>query len=182
MLLHNRGLPGGHLSEQYKSHERFPLLWTCWMMCPCFVFSIIPSAGRFVVTPCNGWVRIALTSFQGLTWVSPQCPACGMGHLGLAQGAWRHHKRASVMVRLALAKGSPKWAPRCLHEEANRTHPKIISKEVGVVLKEKRWLPSLFEFEGPTSVHHVADWKTSVALSECSIQCFCSCLDHCRSG
>ena len=42
-----------------------------------------------------GYIRIALTSFQGLTQVSSQCPVCGMGHLGLARGAWHHHERVS---------------------------------------------------------------------------------------
>ena len=43
------------------------------------------------------WVDtcIRLTSFQGLTRVRPQCPASGIGHLGLARGAWRHHERVS---------------------------------------------------------------------------------------
>ena len=44
---------------------------------------------------CPRYVRIALKSFQGLTLVSPKCPACGTGHLGLARGAWRHHVRAT---------------------------------------------------------------------------------------
>ena len=35
------------------------------------------------------------TSFQGLTRVNPKCPTCGVGHLGLAWGAWRHHERVS---------------------------------------------------------------------------------------
>ena len=52
----------------------------------------------------NGYVRIALT---GLTWVSPQCPACGVGHLGVTRGACRHHERVSVIVGLALVRGSP---------------------------------------------------------------------------
>ena len=30
-----------------------------------------------------------------ITRVSLNCPACGTGHLGLAQDTWRHHKRAS---------------------------------------------------------------------------------------
>ena len=33
------------------------------------------------------YVRIALTSFQGLIQVSPKCPACGVGHLRMAPGA-----------------------------------------------------------------------------------------------
>ena len=33
------------------------------------------------------YFQVALTSFQGLIWVSPKCPACGVGHLGLAQDA-----------------------------------------------------------------------------------------------
>ena len=44
---------------------------------------------------CLRYVRIALTSFQGLTRVGRKCPAWGTGRLGLAQGAWRHHDRAS---------------------------------------------------------------------------------------
>ena len=44
---------------------------------------------------CPRYVRKALTSFQGLSWVSPKCPAWGAGHLGLARGAWRHHERMS---------------------------------------------------------------------------------------
>ena len=31
---------------------------------------------------CPRYFQIALTSFQGLTRVSPNCPACGVGHLG----------------------------------------------------------------------------------------------------
>ena len=61
---------------------------------------------------CPRCVRIALTSFQGLTRVSHQCPACGVCHLGVTRGAWRHNERASVIVRLALVRGSPEWAPR----------------------------------------------------------------------
>ena len=41
------------------------------------------------------YVPIALTSFQGLTRVGPQCPACGVGHLGVTRGACRHHERVS---------------------------------------------------------------------------------------
>ena len=53
------------------------------------------------------YVRIALTSFQGLTRFSPpsQCPASGVGHFGVTWGACPHHERASVIVRLALCQG-----------------------------------------------------------------------------
>ena len=45
---------------------------------------------------CPMYIQIALTSFQVLTLVSPKCPACGVGHLGLvAPGACRHHERVS---------------------------------------------------------------------------------------
>ena len=46
---------------------------------------------------CPRYVRIALalTSLQGLTRVSPKCPACGVGHLVLAPGAWRQRERVS---------------------------------------------------------------------------------------
>ena len=66
------------------------------------------------------YVRIALT---GLTRVSPQCPDCGVGHLGVTWGVCRHHERASAIVRLALGRGSPEWAPRGRPREAYRTHP-----------------------------------------------------------
>ena len=46
-------------------------------------------------------------SLTGLTQVSPQFPACGVGHMGVTCGACRHHERASVIVRLALVRGSP---------------------------------------------------------------------------
>ena len=36
---------------------------------------------------CPPYVRIASTSIQGLTRVSPQCPACGVGHFGVTRGA-----------------------------------------------------------------------------------------------
>ena len=57
----------------------------------------VRTMGAFVKLPwvdpgLPQWVQIALTSFQELTWVSPQCPACGVGHLGLAPGAWRHYE------------------------------------------------------------------------------------------
>ena len=39
-------------------------------------------------TPVCPWcVRKALTSFQGFTRGSPQCPACGVGQLGVNRGA-----------------------------------------------------------------------------------------------
>ena len=85
----------------------------------------------------NGCVRLASlgrprsaparsNSFDGLTWVSPQCPACGVGHLGVTWGACRHHERASVIVRLALVRGLTRvstagYTPR----EALRTHPML---------------------------------------------------------
>ena len=61
---------------------------------------------------CPGmYVQIALTSFQGPTRVSPNCPVCGTGHLGLAPGAYWplvHDvtTRGRVIVRLALVRGS----------------------------------------------------------------------------
>ena len=74
------------------------------------------------------YVRIALT---GLTRVSPQCPACGVGHLGVTRGAWRYHERASVIVRLALVRGSPEWAPRGRPRELiERTHWPLLNKRV----------------------------------------------------
>ena len=49
--------------------------------------------------------------------------------LELARGARRHHERASAIVRLALVRGSPGWAPpRGRPREAKRTHPIILSK------------------------------------------------------
>ena len=39
---------------------------------------------------------VRTNSFDGLTLVNPQCPACGVGNLGV-----------SVIVRLALVRGSP---------------------------------------------------------------------------
>ena len=68
---------------------------------------------------CPRYVRIALT---GLTRVSPKRPTCGVGHLGVTRGAWRHHERASVIARLALVWGSPEWALRGRPREAYRTH------------------------------------------------------------
>ena len=44
---------------------------------------------------CPRYNQIALTSIQGLTRVSPQCPACEVGHLRLARGAWCYHERLS---------------------------------------------------------------------------------------
>ena len=64
--------------------------------------------------------RIALT---GLTRVSPQCPACGVGHLGVTRVASRHHERASVIVWLSLVRGSPEWALWGRPREAYRMHP-----------------------------------------------------------
>ena len=61
---------------------------------------------------CTRCVRKAATSFRGLAWVSHQCPGCGEGHFGVTRGACRYHERASVIVRLALVRGSPEWAPR----------------------------------------------------------------------
>ena len=55
----------------------------------------------------------------------PQCPACGVGHLGVTRGAWRHRERANVIVRLAHGRGSPEWALRSLPREANQTHPML---------------------------------------------------------
>ena len=73
-------------------------------------------------TVCPRCVWIALKSFQGLTRVSPKCPACW-------QATWSWPKvhdvttRGWVIVLLALVRGSPKWAPRGQHREANRMHP-----------------------------------------------------------
>ena len=52
-------------------------------------------------------VRIALTSFQGLTHVSPQCPACGVGHLGAGTRWTTPLRERWVVVRLTLVRGSP---------------------------------------------------------------------------
>ena len=69
---------------------------------------------------CPRCVRIALTSFQGLTRVSPQCPACRVGHLGVTWGACRHHERAisscQGLTRVSSA-GS-----------THRTHPKYLAQ------------------------------------------------------
>ena len=73
---------------------------------------------------CPRCVRIALTSFQGLTRVSPQCPACGVGHLGAGPRCMTSLRERWVIVRLALVRGSPEWAPRGRPREANRTHSK----------------------------------------------------------
>ena len=62
-------------------------------------------------------------SFDGAHRVSPQCPACGVGHLRVTWGACRHHERASVIIRLALVRGSPKWVLRDRTREAYRMHP-----------------------------------------------------------
>ena len=79
-----------------------------------------PPTGRPRSAPVHS--NIALTSFHGLTRVSPQCPACGVGHFGVTRDAWRHRERASVIVRLALVRGSPEWAPRGWPGGAKRTH------------------------------------------------------------
>ena len=72
---------------------------------------------------CPRCVRIALTSFQGLTRVGPQWPACAVGQLWVTWAARRYHERPSVIIRLALVRGSPEWAPRGRPWEANPTHP-----------------------------------------------------------
>ena len=99
-----------------------------WTQIPFYMkhtdFSKVRSMSFPRVNPvCPRYIRIALTSFRGLNQVSPQCPACGNGHLGLARGAWRHHERASVNVGLALVRGSPEKAPLGRPWQANRTHP-----------------------------------------------------------
>ena len=85
------------------------------------------------------YVRIALTAFQGLTRVSPKCPACGTGHLGLAQCAWCHHVRASDRFNVVV-RGSPEWTSRGRHREANRTHPMVSFETFYVHFPPVLWL------------------------------------------
>ena len=68
---------------------------------------------------CPQYVLIALTSFEGLTRISPKCSACGTGHWGRPE-VHDVTTRGWVIVRLALVRGSPKWAPRGRHGEANQ--------------------------------------------------------------
>ena len=57
----------------------------------------------------------------------PQCPACGVGH------TWGMSLRERwVIVRLALVKGSPKWAPQGRPREAYRTHPMLYTMLVSL--------------------------------------------------
>ena len=57
------------------------------------------------------------------TWVSPRCPAFGVGHLGAGPRCMTSIRQRWVIVRLALVRGSPEWAPRGRPREAKRTHP-----------------------------------------------------------
>ena len=56
---------------------------------------------------------------------TPQCPACGVGHLGAGPRCMTSIRQRWVIVRLALVRGSPEWAPRSIPREAKRTHPMI---------------------------------------------------------
>ena len=69
---------------------------------------------------CPKCVRIAWRHSRGFIQVSPQCPACGVGHLGVTWGAWRHNERASVIVQIALVRGSPECAPQGRHRHPGK--------------------------------------------------------------
>ena len=92
------------------------LLLSSWLL---WVRSISFPGSTLVCPRC---VRIALMSFQGLTRLSPKCLACGMVTWGWPE-VHDVTTRGQVIVRLALVRGSPVWAPQSRHGEANRMHP-----------------------------------------------------------
>ena len=62
-----------------------------------------------------GWPRSApvrLNSFDGAHPGQPPVPCLWSGSLGVTCGTCRHHEKASMIVWLALVRGSPEWALR----------------------------------------------------------------------
>jgi len=103
-----------HLMEAFQNSKWYE--WSNWTRYRVHSISFLGS------TPvCPQYVLIASTSFQGLTWVSHKCPACGVGHLGAGPRCMTTPQEGEWSFRLTLVRGSPEWAPQGKHREANRT-------------------------------------------------------------
>ena len=92
------------------------------------------------------YVRRALTSFQGLTWVSPKCPACGVGHFGAAPRCMTPPREGKCDRSISSCQGLTQVSTTSQgqHREANRTHP--LTPKMAPLRLLGRWCNDSFHF------------------------------------